>query len=183
MDQRIAWHRVGDAGLHVVRAEDDAGGVALVDARGAPVRRQAQDDATRWAEVAVAAWREDGREGLRRHHHRRLEELFIRWCQALEAIGEEELVREALAKLRSSRRLDMALEQLEEGHGMEIWQRLARRHRTQPNMLCHELAYRWRLHALLMRAWPCEERDLQISLVISTATTAEVFARLRAPRR
>jgi hypothetical protein len=115
-----------------------------VDLIPEPLSRKARGRMERWAAVALEVLAEEGLEGLRRHHLRRMEDLFIAWCNELEDLGEQPIAVEAVEVLRSTGRLDRALEALEEAHDGALWAKLDAR--RGPGQGRGEYAVRWRIH-------------------------------------
>lgn len=119
-------------------------GGQIVDGLPLPAEQGALEEMLRWSRVALAAFEEEGSEGLRRHHQRRMEDLFIAWSNELEELGEDRLVAGALELLSEQRRIVPALEHLTAGHDDELWARLDEGRGPGAARAAYER--RWRVH-------------------------------------
>lgn len=129
------------------------GRAGWVDAVPTPTAPGAFREAILWANLAAQARVEGGAAALARYHHRRMEDLFIAWCDELCAAGRGPLARRALAELKETLRLAPALERLEAGHDRALWARLDRAGGPHAS---RRLGARWRLHRAFLGREPVD---------------------------
>ena len=150
-----AARRRGDRGPGLIAVW--LGQAGWVDAIPTPIDPGAFREAILWANLAAQARVEGGAAALARYHHRRMEDLFIQWCDELCAARRGPLARQALAELRETLRLAPALERLTAGHDQALWARLDRAGGPHAS---RRLGARWRLHHAFLKRGQVELAEL-----------------------